>query len=137
MRLQSPRQRAIHQPLRSGARSLRHRVGPYDGADAKDLFIKIGVQRNRFFLLLQAAMAQRPSDPGRLRILKTTPCNDLFRAWQQSPTQGAVASHALYFTAPSAVFFFICCSGCSGAADTHSKVVDNRPIERTSTPSRC
>ncbi len=58
---------------------------PYGGADSEELFIKFGVQRNRFLVLLQAAMAPRPSDLERLRILKTTLCNDLLRAWNESP----------------------------------------------------
>jgi len=58
---------------------------PYRGADAEELFIKFGVQRNRFLVLLQAAIAPRPSDVERLRILKTTLCNDLLRAWSDVP----------------------------------------------------
>ncbi|MEN0136755.1 MAG: hypothetical protein AAGC80_16510 [Rhodococcus sp. (in: high G+C Gram-positive bacteria)] len=54
---------------------------PYRGADAEELFVKFGVQRRRFLVLLQAAMAPRPSDLERLRSLKTTLCNDLLRAW--------------------------------------------------------
>ncbi|SED02721.1 hypothetical protein SAMN04490220_3266 [Rhodococcus jostii] len=65
---------------------------PYRGADAEELFIKFGVQRNRFLHLLQAAMAPRPSDLERLRILKTTLCNDLLRAWNESPTQDGSAA---------------------------------------------
>jgi hypothetical protein len=59
---------------------------PYGGAGAEELFIKFGVQRNRFLLLLQAALTSRPSDLERLRILKTTLCNDLLRAWNETPT---------------------------------------------------
>ncbi|WP_162603198.1 hypothetical protein [Rhodococcus oxybenzonivorans] len=57
---------------------------PYGGADAEDLFIRFGVQRNRFLHLLQAAMTPRPSDLGHLRNLKTTLCNDLLRAWNDT-----------------------------------------------------
>ncbi|MDV7245157.1 MULTISPECIES: hypothetical protein [Rhodococcus] len=60
---------------------------PYGGADAEDLFIRFGVQRNRFLHLLQAAMTPRPSDLGHLRNLKTTLCNDLLRAWNDTPPQ--------------------------------------------------
>nr|WP_271213367.1 hypothetical protein [Rhodococcus wratislaviensis] len=59
---------------------------PY-GGDAEDLFIQFGVQRNRFLHLLQAAMTPRPSDLGHLRNLKTALCNDLLRAWNDTPTQ--------------------------------------------------
>ncbi|MFD9668339.1 hypothetical protein ACFWAY_43260 [Rhodococcus sp. NPDC059968] len=59
---------------------------PYGGADAEELFIKFGVQRNRFLHLLQAAMTPRPSDLGHLRNLKTTLFNDLLRAWNETPT---------------------------------------------------
>ncbi|WP_083400337.1 hypothetical protein [Rhodococcus jostii] len=58
---------------------------PYGGADTEDLFIKFGAQRNRFLHLLQAAMIPRPSDLGHLRNLKTTLCNDLLRAWNDTP----------------------------------------------------
>ncbi|MEU2001745.1 hypothetical protein ACH47B_08880 [Rhodococcus sp. NPDC019627] len=60
---------------------------PYGGADAEELFIKFGVQRNRFLVLLQAAMTPRPSDLARLRILKASLCDDLVRAWNGSPTR--------------------------------------------------
>ena len=58
---------------------------PYGGADAEDLFIQFGVQRNRFLHLLQAAMTPRPSDLGHLRNVKTTLCNDLLRIWNDTP----------------------------------------------------
>ncbi|RKM65313.1 hypothetical protein COO55_41015 [Rhodococcus opacus] len=66
---------------------------PYGGADAEELFIRFGVQRNRFLLLLRAAMVPRASDLERLRILKTTLCNDLLRAWRASPFQHAGEGH--------------------------------------------
>ncbi|MFC9767135.1 hypothetical protein [Rhodococcus jostii] len=59
---------------------------PYGGADAEDLFVKFGVQRNRFLHLLQAAMTPRPSDLGHLRNLKATLCSDLLGAWNDTPT---------------------------------------------------
>jgi hypothetical protein len=58
---------------------------PYGGADAEDLFVTFGVQRNRFLHLLQTAMTPRPSDLGHLRNVKATLCTDLLRAWHDTP----------------------------------------------------
>ncbi|MFF2111660.1 hypothetical protein [Rhodococcus koreensis] len=59
---------------------------PYGGADAEELFIKFGVERERFLHLLKAAMSPRPSDLNRLRAMKATLCDALLRAWQTTPT---------------------------------------------------
>jgi hypothetical protein len=61
---------------------------PYGGADPEELFIKFGVHRARFLLLLQAAMTPRPSDLERLHALKTALRHDLLHAWRHSPDSG-------------------------------------------------
>jgi hypothetical protein len=66
---------------------------PYGGADPEELFIKFGVHRARFLVLLQAAMTLRTSDLGRLRALKTALRNDLLHAWRQSPTSDQIRCH--------------------------------------------
>ncbi|WP_084727326.1 hypothetical protein [Rhodococcoides yunnanense] len=57
---------------------------PYGGADAESVFVKFGVQRNRFLHMLQAAMQPRSTEPHRYHRIKSDLCRDIIAAWQPS-----------------------------------------------------
>ena len=85
------------------------RWAPFGGAGAEELFLKFGMTRRRFLVLVAEALRPRNSDDPRTRQLKNHLRESLTLAWRADPgaptpgtRSGTAATHRPVTSTPSA-----------------------------------